>query len=179
MARIVRIIDLGIQTTTFKDKNGNLKKPHQLTIGFEIPSQKTDDGRPLMIYTKNLSFSLGYAEFKTKLREYAEAILGQEIHKLDVAELLGKAAMISVAHTPSVKDPTKKYAVITGVMQIPAGIAVADAYHPLINFSISEFNKEVFDGLEEWLRKKIALPAGINLSASSNDGEQDVGELLA
>lgn len=179
MARVIRIIDLGIQTTPFKDKEGNVKKPRQLMLFFEIPKQKMDDGRPMIIRTKNLSYSLGYSDYKTKLREYSEAILGQEIQKLDIQELLGKPAMISISHLPYDNDPSKKYASVTGVMQVLEGIDVPEAINPLVNFSTTEFNLEVYNLLDEWIRKKINLPAGINLDQSSNETDPDAEELLA
>lgn len=176
MARVIRVIDLGIQTTPFKDKQGNNKK-HQIVIYFEVPSQKMDDGRPMIIRTQPLTYSLGYPEFKTKLREYAEEILGRQIETLDLAELLGKPAMLKIAHIPG-KEPGKKYAAITGVMQIPEGANVPEPFNPLINFSTVDFKKDVFDQLDEYTRKKINLPEGINFNAASNE-ELGAEELLA
>jgi hypothetical protein len=185
IARIDQIIDLGVHTTTYKDKQGNNKQAHRVSIRFEVPSQKLDDGSPMTIY-KDFNFSLGTVDgkFKSDLRKNIEAILGKdltssEVQNFDIEQLVGQVAMIQVAHVPGVKDPTKKYASVTGMMQAPAGLPIPEPFNKPVVFSTASFDQEIFDLLPEWVQKKIALPPGIDVSASANDEDQDASKLLA
>lgn len=182
IARVDQIIDLGVHTTTYKDKQGNTKQAHRISIRFEVPSQKMDDGSPMVI-SKDFNFSLGTIDgkYKSELRKFIESVLGrdltqEEVKSFDIESLLGQVAMILVVHVPGVKDPSKKYAQITGAMKVPDGIPLPEPMNKPLVFSIANFDKDVFDLLPEWVRKKIALPSGINMS--SND-DQDVSKLLA
>lgn len=180
VARVFQLIDLGTQTSTFKDDDGNNKKIHKIIISFEVPNQKLDDGSPMTI-GKEFSLTMGA---KANLRKFIQDMLGiklsdVEAKDFDLEKLIGETAIISVAHVPSSKDPSKKYANITGAMPLMDGMSIPDAVNKPLVFSIADFDKEVFDLLPEWVQKKIALPPGINMSASANDDNQDASKLLA
>jgi hypothetical protein len=185
IARIDQIIDLGIHTTNYKDKQGNTKQAHRISIRFEVPGQKMDNGSP-MVTSKDFNYSLGTLDgkYKSDLRKFIESILGrdllqEEVQNFDIESLLGHVAMILIVHVPGIKDPTKKYAQITGAMKVPDGLPVPAPINTPLVFSTDNFDSEIYALLPEWQQKKIALPAGIDINQSSNDNEPDTEQLLA
>lgn len=183
IARIYQLIDLGVHTTNFKDKNGNNKDIQKIMLVLEIPAQKLDDGSPMTIL-KEFSFGMGTHDKKSNLRKFIEESSGKILSKeeamnFDVETLIGQVMMISVAHVPGVKDPTKKYANVTSAMPVMSGIPIPDSVNKTLIFSTASFDKEVFDLLPEWIQKKIALSPGTDLGASANDENQDASKLLA
>lgn len=180
IARIFQLIDLGVQTSTFyKDNEGNDKKQHKIMLTFEIPSQKLDDGTPMVI-SKEFTLSMSP---KANLRKFIQDMLGiklsdTEATDFDLETLIGKTAIVSVAHIPSTKDANKKYANVTSAMPLMDGMTAHEAVNKPLVFSTGEFNQEIYNLIPEWIQKKIALPPGININAA-NDGTKTALELLA
>jgi hypothetical protein len=155
-ARCVRIIDMGTQTKQFKGESSEL---HQIMFGFESSELMPDGekkGLPFLISTK-LTASLGP---KANMRKLFESWRGRkftpaEIEGFDLKNVLGKPCIIQVVHSePNAQG--KVYANIQNIMGLMPGMTVPPAKNELVFFSLSAFDKSVYDSLSDRLKEQIA-----------------------
>ena len=154
-----RVIDLGTQETTWESKT---KQTHQILVGWEIPDETMDDGRPFTI-GQVYTWSMGE---KAKLRAHLEAWRGKAFEENDfrptdqggfnIRKIVGVPCMLTVVH--STKNGNT-YANVAGVAKMPKGMMVpGSSVNPLafIWLSPDEFSKHDFEALSEKLKIKIA-----------------------
>lgn len=121
-ARCIRIIDFGTQPRTYM---GQPKPPErQISITFELVTEMMSDGRPFVISTGGLSFSM---HEKAKLRKLLESWRGvpfadADFDTFDIRNLLGKPAMVNVIHVTG--QDGSEYARIDMVARVPKGFTV-------------------------------------------------------
>ncbi|PQA83205.1 hypothetical protein C5F52_10915 [Limnohabitans sp. TS-CS-82] len=116
LARCVRLLDLGTQTT---DYQGETKTAHKVLLAFEIldADVRRDDGQPHVV-SKRFTASL---HEKSALRKMLASWRGRdftpdELKAFDTRAVLGKTCLISLVE--SIKDGTN-YTNIAGIMAAP------------------------------------------------------------
>lgn len=150
IGRCVWLIDLGTQVTTYQ---GQEKKMHKCILGFELPDELMDDGRPFLVserYTVSLSE-------KANLRAVIEAWRGQkftdeEAQGFDLAKLAGQPCMISIIHNQS---GDKTYANISSVAKLMKGTVCPPQVNPSLVFAIEEVDTDKYDKLPDWIKKIV------------------------
>jgi len=155
------LVDLGMQPAF---EAGHLPQ-HKIYIGFEVPGERismTDaDGNPTERPFKIGSYYTLSLHEKAKLRAVLEswrgkAFTGADTKNFDVASILGKACMLSVAHR--VKDD-RTYANIMGVMALPKGVPAPTPEGAILMFPDAN-DPTAIDRVPHFLRKKINLVFG-------------------
>lgn len=152
-ARLVRVIDLGTQTTEYQ---GEAKHAHKVLFTWEIvdPEARLADGSPYLI-SKRYTASL---HEKAQLRRDLAAWRGQdftadELRHFDLANLLGKPLLIGVVHTTKGE---RTYANVASLSRLPKGMTAAEPTEPILHFDLQAPDWHVFDQLGEKLKAQIA-----------------------
>ena len=136
LARCVRLIDLGTQTTDFQ---GEVKTARKMLMAFEILDADTrrDDGEPHVL-SKRYTLSL---HEKSALRKDLASWRGrdftpEELRGFDLRSILGKDAFLSVIE--AVKGD-RVYSNIGSIMRPPRGMVAPEgtANEPLLYWSMS------------------------------------------
>lgn len=132
--------------------SGTYPKPKRtLFVRFEVPGERTDDDRPMVIH----NFFTASMSKKANLRIALENWRGRkftddEAEDFDVAALLGKAVLISVVEKDSGE---KTYSNIANLSKLPKGMEAPPPENPLLYFGPDDTSK--YRDLPEWIRKKI------------------------
>ncbi len=166
-----RVIDLGTQETNF---NGEIKKKHQITLGWETPDEITEgSGKPFFV-SKRYTYS---SDKKSALRRDLESWRGvpfqdAELGSFDIMKLLGACCFLGVVHNG-------EYANVSSVMRLPKGTEKRTASNELIGFSLSAFDKDVFDKLPDSLKAVIQKSPEYQelMGAGKHDGEPVAGNM--
>lgn len=152
VARCVNVIDIGIQTSAFGDKE-------KLYIGFEIPSERVEwekDGQkhegPAMIgsrYTASINAKSILGQHLTSWR--GKPFTEDERAGFDLFTILGAPCMINVVHN---ENNGKVYANIQSIMRLPKGMECPPAESELIAYTpMDNAMAQNLDKLPEWLQK--------------------------
>ena len=162
-ARCWQIVDMGTQKTEYQGVP-SLKRLVQ--IGWEIPTELMQDGRPFSVF-RSYTWSMSEkANFRKDLESWRgkkfvdEDFNPQSPKRFDIRKLLGVGATLSIIHTES-KDGTRTYANIKSVSGLPKGgesVLLPAVNKPvyLSMFGKGNWDQEVYEALPEWLRDKIA-----------------------
>ena len=159
-----RIVDMGTRMKPPFKEGDKEKKVTEVCITFELPNEKMDDGRPLSI-TQTYNQSLFES---SNLRKHLVSWRGKnftpdEEAGFDISNLLGKNALIEVAHTSGGK------AKIGGIFKPDGGAQDTPTHNELMAFDLdvycNEFNGnsnsetkamcDVFESLVSWQQKDI------------------------
>jgi hypothetical protein len=153
MARLVGIIDLGLQPA-FDFPGGHAEAAYKLTLTYELPSSKMQDGRPHWVSedVKNSDF---YDEKKG-----ISSTLMKRVYALDPDGSMtrdGKdlTPLINVACMVEVGLNKNGYIKIKNVTGAPAGIPIPDLANDPIVFSPAEVDVETFRRLPPFTQRKI------------------------
>lgn len=158
-ARCTRIIDLGTVKGEYK---GKAKMIHDVRFAFEsavlMPESEGEyAGKPFLIVQK-FTASLGE---KANLRKFLEAWRGRkfteaELDGFDLKNVLGKPCFLNIVHSED-----GKYANISSVMPLPAGIVAPPAVGEQLFLTLSEegFDQAVYDKLSDNTKARIAESA--------------------
>jgi|TARA_R110000823_G_scaffold155795_2_gene286500 hypothetical protein len=145
LARCYLMVDIGLQETPYGDKE-------KVVLGWEIPEQLTDDGRPLIIYS---TYTNSMHE-KSNLRRDIESWRGKKLTEdesraFDLRAVLGHPCQLSIVHN---ENNNRMYANVQAVIGIPKGLPVAEAINDVICFDLDA------DGdvsiLPDWLQRKVS-----------------------
>jgi len=154
-ARCISMVRVGTIEEEFKGKKKMMDK---VVLTWEIPDEqkvfKEENG--MQPYVLSRDFTLSMYE-KAALRKYLEgwrgvAFSNEEADKFDITKLLDKVCLLNVIHTS--KDG-KTYANIAGVSPLPKGMTCSARINPLVEFNVTEWNQDIFDGLSEYVQNKI------------------------
>jgi len=155
LAVCYQIIDLGTQESSFyKSASGAPKKAHKVLLAWELPEERGEDGKPLVI-ARRYTFS---SHKNSVLRGHLEAWRGkafsdEEITGFDLKTVLGAPCLLSVVHT---KDGDKEYANVNAVTKLTKGMTRPVPENACIYFSLEPpFADGVFKMLSEGLREVI------------------------
>ena len=153
VARCIKMIDLGTQTGEYK---GEKTVRRQVLISWELPNELMPDGefkgKPFSVskfYTQSLNEK---ASLRKDLENWrGKAFSADELQGFDAKNILGKGCMVSITLSESGKSK------VSGVMALPKGTQVPPQVNPSVLFSLEEFDKKVFDGISEGIKKIIML----------------------
>lgn len=147
-----QIIDIGTQKSEY---NGEVKYQRKVLIYWELPSQKTSEGKAKMIRKK---YTLSSHE-KASLVEDIKTWTGQKIGAgFQLDDLLGKPAWLSIVEEQGHDGNT--YVTVKAVSAVPTelGISIPELENPILLLSLEdgEFIQGVFDELSESIKNNIS-----------------------
>jgi hypothetical protein len=146
-----RIIDIG---THHSDYQGQERARNQVIIGFELPNELIEEGKP---FTVNAFYTNSLHE-KAKMRTALEAWRGRpftedEAKKFDLVNLLKKPCMLSVGEKGKV----------TGIMALPKGTPIPKLTNDVFAFFLDEWDDALWakvpDGIKELIKKSDEFKA--------------------
>ncbi len=170
LARIVHLIDLGTQEGNYQ---GKVTKKRKLLVGFEL-ADKMADGRPFLV---NQQYNQSMNE-KSTLRIHLEGWAGKKMSEemagnFQVQTLLGKACVVQLVESTG----EKKYINVKAIMGLMEGQKPAPQVNPSILFDLDDFSSEVYEGLTDWTKKKIAdSPEYKSIAKAALGGDGHEGE---
>lgn len=173
------IIDLGTQTSTYKNRPKHSRK---LLIRFETPEEKHEfkEGKGPEPFSVGERFTASLSK-KAILRGFLVSWRGrdfsdEETEGFDPKVFLGKPAMISVVH----KDG---WANIKGAVKVPKNTTIPEPHNPLVFLSLEkeEFDEKVFNSLHSGIKDTIALSPefkalGINYKPGESKSDEEDGD---
>ena len=164
-----QMIDLGQQLVSFKE-DGVIKEKLQpkVLIGFELPNETMEDGRPFIV-SRRFTSSLAKT---SALRPVLESWRGRPFSAAEEAgfelkNVLGKPCMVNVVHaTP--KETT--YANISSITPVPKGMAVPEMHNEIQYFEFGDqgFDEEAFNVLSDGLKNIIYRSKDYQMLTSNN-----------
>lgn len=180
LARCVRLIDLGTQTTEYQ---GEAKTAHKVLLAFEVLDDETrrDDGDPFIL-SKRYTASL---HEKSALRKDLASWRGRdftpaELRGFDLKNVLGKDAFVSVI------EQTKEgrtFSNLSGLMKAPRGMTAPEGTCTLLHWDTAAPDWTVFAELHPKLQaqieaspefKALAKPGRPEPVATAGSGFDDV-----
>ena len=156
MARCHRFIDLGSHEQTYQGESKGLKR--LVMIGFELPTELMEDGRPFTIH-KRYTWS---THEKANMRKDLESWRGAKFNDsdfgpggFDVRNLLGVPATLTIVHS---EGDGKNYSNIASIGKAMKGMSIPPAINQPVYLSLESdmFDREVFEGLSDKLKAFIA-----------------------
>jgi hypothetical protein len=146
-----RIVDLGTQ------QNGAFAAKHKVFIGWELPDERTTDGRLFVAGKRYTYSSYSKAPLRTDVEKWiCRMLTTNDFDTFDLGELLGATCLISVKH--SVGKDGRVWANVDSVMAPPRGAALrASPVNQAIAFSLSDrpFAQSDFDALPQKQKEQI------------------------
>jgi hypothetical protein len=166
-----RVIDLGTQySDMFKTAQ------RKITLGWELPTELMttgqNTGKPFSVHKTYTLSSNEKSNLRIALESWRGAPFSKEdFGKFDIAKLIGKPCLLGIVH----EDKNgKTRAVIKSIMRVPKGMSVPAMVNQPIDFSLTDFNQTVYDGLSENLKAMIAKsPEYQHLKGGGNDPNSD------
>lgn len=145
------VADLGLQESSF---DGKSKIQHKVVLGWELPNEHMQDGRPFgcsKIYTLSLNERANLCKDLESWRgvPFTEA----DKDGFDLQRILGKPCQVTIIHE---KKGDKTYSNVTTVTSVVKGMQVPQRTNDLVYYDHSEPNDIALQKLPEWIRKKIA-----------------------
>lgn len=170
LAICYRVIDLGTQEVTY---DGQTKHQRKVYLGWEVPDETMEDGRPFTI-GKRYTWS---SHEKSTLRKHLEAWRSKPFTDSDLGEggfhikkVLGVPCMLQIVHTT--RDG-KTYANVDSVTSVNKRLAVeCELTNEPIFFSLEEdeLDLTVLDSLSEGMLGVIAQSPEYAAAMSSRGG---------
>ena len=158
LARCVQVIDLGTIHSKYYDKWS-----HKVVIGWEIPGQLNEDGKPFLVwkrYTLSLHTNSGLRKDLESWR--SRAFTPEELGGFDLKNILTVCCMINIGHNDG-------FANVTGVMAVPGGMEAPAQLHQSVFFNLAEFDKTLFDTFSEKMQKTIMSSKEMRESADHQE----------
>lgn len=144
MARLVQVIDLGVQKTEYK---GEEKEVPRVWLVFEFPTETIEINGEDKPRWQGREYTVSYGD-KSNLGQLVKA-LDPEGNAKSLADLLGKACMVSIGSTGTGK------AKITNVVPASKKIPVPELANDPVAFDMDNPDMDVFGSLPQWLKDKI------------------------
>lgn len=145
LATCCQVIQFGTQRTDFDDK----ERP-ELRLTWELLDEFNSKGWPFLI-GRTYNFS---SHPSSNLILDLEAWCGGLGERFDLEQLIGLVAVVGIQHK---SGRNGDYAQMSSIMQPPKGV---ERRRPprgdTVVFTFSPYRPEVYEGLPEWTRKKIA-----------------------
>ena len=143
------IIDLGTADNTWK---GEVKKRHSINICFELPDHTYELDGEAVRKCKSKTETLSFGD-KANLRKHLESWRGrkftpEELQGFSVRNILGKPALVNIAHSDSGKD------YIQGISPIMKGMAVPELSNDPYVYSLTSPGDN-WDRLPNWAKEQI------------------------
>jgi hypothetical protein len=179
LAVCYRFIDLGTQETEF---NGQKKHQHKVLMGWELPDELMEDGKPF-VTQKRYTWSMSE---KANLRADLESWRGRAFEEQDfgtfnIKNVLGKSCVLTIVHETK---NGKTYANIAAVGKPMKGMSAPQPVNPVQYFSLQEFDATVYATLSQGLQAVIAKAPEFQKLTNGHDssgpeqrpGDDDFGQ---
>ena len=176
LARIVSVIDWGLQPMTDYETKKPSEPKHRFSITYETPDEfityKDKDGnevtKPRWI-SKEDTLVKGEKANLTKLIK----ALKPDLTSLD--EFLNVPCMINIGSTKANADGTGNNAKVVSVSKPMKGTEVGELVNDAFYFDSSHPNMELFNGLLAWQQKKVKEALDYNGFADAGTPTTDAG----
>lgn len=143
------MVDLGDQ---FSKTYNNTQ--HKVQIGWELPTEKREDGSPQFIYKRYTASLNSKAALRGDLEAWrGKAFTAEELKGFNLSNIVGAPCLLTIIH----RDGTdgKTYANIASISGLPKGMPlVAMTVDPII-YDIDANPLEDVDNLPEWIAKIV------------------------
>lgn len=168
-ARIVQIIDLGLQLNTFepqKPPRPRVRITYELVSEFLLDEEgNEDETKPRWIgeafFLSNISNDAGTSTKRIKVFDPTNTTNG------DLTACVGLPCMVTVAHQQP-KDPSgKPYAKVSMVTPPPRGFPIPELVNDPLVFLLDDGNVEAFDSLIGFVQDDIKAAVNFEDSALS------------
>lgn len=155
VGRCYRFIDLGSHEQKFQGESKGMRR--LIMIGFELPTELMEDGRPFSIH-KRYTWSM---HEKSTLRKDLEAWRGMKFTEADFGEggfdtrdLLGVPCTLTIVHS---ENGENTYANIASIGKAMKGFPVPEMVNPSVYLTLEPglFDAQVFDSLSDKLKEFI------------------------
>jgi len=150
VARCIKLIDIG---THHGEYQGAPTIRNQFICQFELPNETIEidgEAKPLIVskfYTNSLSEK---ANLRKDLESWrAQPFTNEELGKFDLANILGKPAMVSIVINEKGK------AKVVGISKLPKGLECPPQVNPASQFWIEPWDDNAFHALSEGFQKMI------------------------
>lgn len=171
LAVCYRFVDLGTQETNFTDAAGNKKHSRKVLLGWELPDELMENGKPFIVqqrYTWSMSD-------KANLRKDLESWRGKAFEEKDfgtfnIKNVLGKPCVLTIVHKD---EGGKVYANIAAVGKPMKGMASPHPINPVQYFSLEEFDSTVYATLSQGLQGVIAKSPEFQKLTSGHSDEPE------
>ena len=162
------VLDLGIQRTNYNDKEG---QSHKCYIGWELPDEKMEDGRPFVI-GKEYSIVLDPRSnlYNDLIAWRGQEFTDEEMESFDIFTILGAPAQVTIVHKKNARGQTK--ARLSTVAKKMKGIQTPELHNPLVKFSFED-GEPVPEDVYDWLKKKIDERLADNFKQYNAGNEQN------
>lgn len=159
-ARVVQIIDIGVQEDTFNASNGPAPK---VFIQFEFPTETIDiDGEAMPRWLgREYKVFTGEKAALTQLVKALDPSGEKSEYGANVEGLLGLPCMVTVGSTKSDK------AKISSVTGLPKGFSVPELANDSFIFDMDNPDPEIWEKLPDWMKNKIREANNYSKSALS------------
>jgi len=131
------------------------KYARKVLLGFELPNETMEDGRPFIV-SRRMTSSLNDNATMRKLLESwrGKPFSAVEGDKFELKNVLGKPCMVNVVH---VERDGNTYANITSITPVPKGMDVPELQNQIQYFEFGDqgFDEEAFNALSDGLKKII------------------------
>lgn len=156
IGRCYRFIDLGSHDQTYQGESKGLKR--LVMIGFELPTETMEDGRPFSIHKRYTWSTHEKANMRKDLKSWRGAKFNDSDFGpggFDVRNLLGVPATLSIVHS---ENEGKNYANIASIGKAMKGVTLPDPINTPVFLSLEAdlFDQEAFDGLSDKLKEFIS-----------------------
>lgn len=183
LSRLVQVVDLGTQH--FKKGDDGSRK---LYFGFETCAighvfDETKGEEPFMLQIEFAFYmNSANASKQTKLRQFIVQWFGKDFpneesaREFEFADLIGKLAMITVAHKPKMDGSMK--AVIADIY-LPSKEERAkakEAHNPLVVYEINNGEDQNFNSLPNFLQSKIRESDEFNSAPATTEEPEDMSD---
>lgn len=145
LARIYMVFDIGIQEGKFGDK-------HQVIIGWELPTELGEDGRPYVI-SKFYTLSLNPKSNLCKdIEAMSQTIPEDKKGSFDFQKLIGMKSQLTVEKYQNAEGYDRNR--ITTVSKPMKGAKVPAAINAPVFFDLESPDWDLFEQQPEWLKDK-------------------------
>lgn len=157
MARLVQVLDLGLQPQEYQ---GQIKAPKQeVNLTYELVTEfmKDDEGKPDTTKPRWIGESFVLNNLKADLAKSTKrikAIDQANQYNGDLIQMIGMPCLVTVAHNKS-KSNGNVYANVSMVSPPMAGIPCPELKNEPKVFDLSNPNGDIFLALPEFLQAKI------------------------
>ena len=160
VARIVQFVHIGTSPDNFK---GEVRDRNLVRYVFELPLETYEYEGKQKPHLLSAEYTLSLSP-KANLHKMVASLEGRKLTEdeestYDVETLVGRECMVQVQH---VESNGKTYANIINVIPLMKGMICPAQITPKLVFSYYPFNKELFESLPEFLRKKIEVTKEYN-----------------
>ncbi len=155
LARCIGLVQLGTQKGEYQGKPS--KDRRKIMLIWELPEEKHifDEAKGEEPFVVSQIYSLVLGEKSTWQIQMESWTGGRIDRNFNPLNRLGQPCILTIAHKPSVSDPTRIRAKITAVSKLVKNQICPDRVNPLRILLFSKWDEALFEQQSEFVRKMI------------------------